>query len=188
MKINTDELPPLGDEYDGIPEVLVVGGWARDYFRDGVEPDDVDLMVAGTDAEEMESRGFTQVEAASGFGVFLDSLGREVALAREEVSTGDGHKDFDVHPVPADVPAREAVERDLKRRDFTVNAIAFDRDGYLWDPHHGVRDLDRGVLRAVDEHAFVHDPLRVLRGARFAARLGAEIDDSTKGAMKQVEL
>lgn len=184
MKLDQSEMPHFGNEFDGLP-AFVVGGWARDWFRDGVRPNDVDLMVAEVTPQEMKERGFTSVSAA-GFPVFLDSLGREVAIAREEVSTGDGHKDFDVTPVPASVEAEEAIERDLLRRDFTVNAIAFDRDGYLWDPHGGVDDLDRGIIRAVNDHGFVHDPLRILRGARFAGRLKADIEEDTKALMREM--
>ena len=174
----------LPQEYDGLP-VFVVGGAVRDSIR-GVEFHDIDLMVAEVTPSEMESRGFREIDSANNetFGVFQDSLGREVALAREEVSTGDGHDDFDVTPVESSVEASEALHRDLERRDFTVNAMAFDvRWETLHDPRGGVQDLEDGVLRAVNADAFKQDPLRILRGARFAARLDAEIEDTTKGAM-----
>lgn len=183
--IPLDELPELGDEYEGI-NAFVVGGAVRDWVR-GIEPHDVDLMVCGASADTLQSRGFRHIDSPNNetFGVFLDSDGREVAMAREEVSTGDGHRDFEVTTVPADVPPVEALMRDLKRRDFTVNAMAYSFDGELFDPHGGVADLNAGVIRAVDETAFVQDPLRVLRGARFAARLDFHIHHETLGAMAE---
>lgn len=174
----------LPQEFDGLP-VFAVGGAVRDTIR-GVPFTDVDLMVAEVSPSEMESRGFRRIDSPNNetFGVFQDSRQREVALAREEESTGDGHKDFEVTPVASSVEAGEAVQRDLKRRDLTVNAMAFDlRWDTLIDPHDGVSDLRDGVIRAVSHDAFRQDPLRVLRAARFAARLDAQIDDTTLGAM-----
>jgi len=174
----------LPSEFDGLP-VFLVGGATRDCIR-GLEPKDYDLMVAEVTPSEMESRGFLEIDNANNdtFAVFQDSLGREVAIAREEESTGDAHDEFAVEPVPASVEAGEAVSRDLKRRDFSVNAMAFDvRWETLHDPHGGVQDLEDGVLRAVDESAFRQDPLRILRGARFSARLDAEIEPATKSLM-----
>jgi len=188
MKIDHSELPPLNNQFIDIPQVLFVGGWARDFFRKGVEPTDVDIMVAGVSEKELLDRGFRKIDSSNNetFGVFQDNLGREVAMARTEVSTGDGHREFNVEPIFPDVDPREAIEIDLKRRDFTVNAIAFDRDGFLWDLHNGVEDLREGVIRAVDDSAFVQDPLRIVRGARFAAILNANITPSTKNLMREM--
>lgn len=180
-------LPELPDEFDNIP-TFVVGGWVRDSFREGVEPSDVDLMVAEVTPQEMRERGFREIDSPNNdtFAVFQDSLGREVAIAREEVSTGEGHTDFDVEPVPADVPASEAVERDLKRRDFRMNAMAIDiRHGVLHDPHGGHKNLERGRIQPVSVKSFKEDPLRILRGARFAARLGAELSGTAKALMHE---
>lgn len=177
----------LPEEFDGLP-VFAVGGWVRDRLRE-VVVEDVDLMVAEVTPQEMRDRGFTEVDNDGNgtFAVFVDSLGREVAIAREEQSTGGGYKDFEVKPVPADVPASEAVHRDLKRRDFTVNSLAFDlRHDVLHDPHDGIADLQAGIIRAVHSNAFRQDPLRILRGARFAARLEAEIDDTTLDLMQEM--
>lgn len=176
--IEETELP---QEFDGIP-VFIVGGAVRDTLR-GVDVEDIDLMVAEVPIEEMRARkGFREIDSPNNdtFGVFQDSLGREVALAREERSTGDGHDEFEIEPVPASVEAGEAAHRDLKRRDFTVNAMALDaRWGVVLDPHDGFTDLQNGVVRAVDSTAFRQDPLRIIRGARFAARLDAEIEEHT---------
>lgn len=177
----------LPDEFDGLP-TFIVGGWVRDSLLDGERPSDVDLMVAEVSPEEMESRGFRRIDSANNdtFGVFQDSLGREVALARQEQSTGPGHRDFDVTPVPEDVPASEAVERDLSRRDFTINAMALDaRFDVLHDPHDGRADLEAGAIRHVSDSSFKEDPLRILRGARFAARLDFDVAGETKDSMRE---
>lgn len=176
------DLPP---EFWRLP-VFVVGGAVRDAILDR-EVSDIDLMVAEVSPDEMLDRGFREIDSPNNetFGVFHDSLGREVAIAREEESTGDAHTDFDVRPVPADVPASEAVQRDLKRRDFTINAMAFDaRHEVLHDPHGGRGALDDGVVRHVSDSSFQEDPLRILRGARFAARLGFRVAIDTKTAMR----
>ena len=88
----------------------------------------------------------------------------EYALARTERKTAPGYKGFVFHAAP-DV----TLEADLARRDLTINAMALDEDGRLIDPHNGARDLRAGILRHV-RPAFVEDPVRILRLARFAAR------------------
>lgn len=182
-----DSLPvvALPPEFDGI-DVFIVGGFVRDLLRDDAEPSDVDLMVTGVEPDDLRARdGFTPVENET-FPVFFDSLGREVALAREERSDGSGHTAFEVNAVPADVPRLEALERDLLRRDFTVNAMALNpRNGMLFDPHGGREALERGIIEHTSRH-FVEDPLRVLRGARFSARLGAKVKSETAALMRVV--
>ncbi|WP_135666821.1 HD domain-containing protein [Halorhabdus rudnickae] len=174
------KLPP---EFDGI-DVAIVGGFVRDRLR-GVETNDVDLMVTGVTPGEMRDRRFRPIEGAS-FPVFQDTLGREVALARTEESTGEGHTGFEAHAIPADVPHEEAVRRDLERRDLTINALAVDaRTGGVFDPHGGMQDLETGTLRHVSE-AFAEDPLRVVRVARFRARTGFEIADETRRLMAEI--
>ena len=172
----------LGDEYEGIP-VFEVGGSVRDDMR-GVDSQDVDLAVAEVDGRELRERGFEKIDTSDAFPVFHDSQGREVAICREEVSTGSGYKEFDVEPVSPVVPAAEAIERDLARRDFTVNAMARNvRTGKLHDPFDGQQDLKDGVIRHV---SLEEDALRVLRAARFAARLEARVADETKDVMTRL--
>ena len=181
-----DSLPAveLPEEFQGI-ETFVVGGWVRDFIR-GKGSTDIDLMVCSVEPSELRSReGFTAVENET-FPVFFDSLDREVALAREEQNDGDGHTGFEVFAVPADVNRLEALERDLVRRDFNVNAMALNpRTAELFDPHGGRGDLQTGTIKHVSDH-FREDPLRVLRGARFAARLDAEVDQQTAVLMRDV--
>lgn len=175
----------LPNEFAGLEDrVFVVGGFVRDTLL-GRSSNDVDLMVAGVSVEEMESRDFQRVDATS-FPVFLDSLGREVALPRTEESTGAGHNDFEMAVISEDVPVEEAVRQDLERRDLTINAMAVNLgDGELFDPFDGQRDLSDGVVRHVSE-AFREDPLRVVRAARFAARFDFEIAEETRDMMEDV--
>ena len=152
-------------------EAYLVGGWVRDKLL-GLEPKDRDWVVVGTTPEEMIGRGFRQV--GRDFPVFLHPLTKEeYALARTERKTAPGHKGFLVHADP-DV----TLEEDLARRDFTINAMAMTPEGTLIDPFHGAEDLKNGILRHVSP-AFVEDPLRVLRLARFAAQLDFEVAQET---------
>jgi tRNA nucleotidyltransferase (CCA-adding enzyme) len=140
----------------------IVGGAVRDELL-GLPAGDRDWVVVGATPELMSSRGFLPV--GGDFPVFLHPETREeYALARTERKSGRGYKGFTFY-TGSDV----SLEEDLKRRDLTINAIARDVDGTLIDPLGGVRDLHARVLRHVGE-AFVEDPVRILRLARFAAR------------------
>lgn len=146
-------------------KIYLVGGAVRDGLL-GLPVDERDWVVVGGDAAQM--RALDYVEADQTFPVFLHpDTGEEYALARREVKRGEGYRGFEVDAGP-DV----SLEEDLRRRDLTVNAMAQDGAGKLIDPYGGRQDLDAGLLRHVSE-AFVEDPLRVLRIARFAAKLGA---------------
>ncbi len=129
----------------------------------GLPVQDRDYVVVGATPQDMVAAGFKPVGAD--FPVFLHpETKEEYALARTERKHGRGYKGFVVYSAP-DV----TLEDDLRRRDLTINAMAMDEAGRLIDPFGGQRDLEAGVLRHVSP-AFVEDPLRVLRVARFAAR------------------
>ena len=146
-------------------EVYLVGGAVRDALL-GIRGGDRDWVVVGQTPEAMLARGFRGV--GRDFPVFLHPDTREeYALARTERKSGRGYRGFVVDADPA-----VTLEEDLGRRDFTINAIARRPDGTLVDPFHGARDLESRVLRHVGP-AFVEDPLRVLRAARFMARRSA---------------
>lgn len=150
-------------------KVYAVGGQVRDEIM-GAEPKDRDYVVVGSSVEEMLSLGFTKVGAH--FPVFLHpETGEEYALARTELSTGDGYNDYEVQFAPT-----VTIEEDLRRRDLTINSIAKDleTDEYI-DPFGGIEDIKRKVIRATDPLAFVEDPLRILRAFRFSARLGWDV-------------
>ncbi|WP_353151888.1 hypothetical protein [Pollutimonas bauzanensis] len=143
-------------------DVYVVGGAVRDDLL-GLPAGDRDWVVVGATPEQMSRRGFIPV--GGDFPVFLHPKTKEeYALARTERKSGRGYKGFTFY-TGVDV----TLEDDLQRRDLTVNAIAQGPDGQLVDPLHGQEDIQRKVLRHVGQ-AFVEDPVRLLRLARFAAR------------------
>lgn len=158
---DTDKQAFADPATDGL-EVYIVGGAVRDELL-GLPAGDRDWVVVGATPEAMAARGFVPV--GGDFPVFLHPLTKEeYALARTERKSGRGYKGFTFH-TGTDV----TLEDDLKRRDLTINAIARAPDGRLLDPLGGRRDIKDKVLRHVGQ-AFVEDPVRLLRLARFAAR------------------
>ncbi len=140
----------------------LVGGAVRDRLL-GRTVEDRDFVVVGVSPAAMLSAGFQAVGAD--FPVFLHPTTREeYALARTERKSGHGYTGFVVHAGP-----EVTLEDDLRRRDFTINAMALDHRGTVIDPYGGLSDLAAGVLRHVSE-AFAEDPVRILRAARFLAR------------------
>ncbi len=143
-------------------QIYLVGGAVRDELL-GRPPGERDWVVVGADPEEMTRRGFKPV--GRHFPVFLHpDTKEEYALARTERKTGPGYHGFTFHTGPG-----VSLEDDLRRRDLTINAIAKSQTGKLIDPYGGKRDLENKLLRHVSR-AFVEDPVRILRVARFAAR------------------
>jgi tRNA nucleotidyltransferase (CCA-adding enzyme) len=162
-------------------KTYLVGGAVRDALL-GLPPGDRDFVVVGASVQQMLDAGYRQV--GRDFPVFLHpDTGEEHALARTERKSGRGYTGFVVHADPS-----VTLEDDLRRRDFTINAIARAQDGTLVDPFGGARDVEARVLRHVGE-AFVEDPLRVLRAARFMARfapLGFTVAPDTLALMRQM--
>ena len=163
-------------------KTYLVGGAVRDSLL-GLQAGDRDWVVVGATQAQMEADGFKAV--GKDFPVFLHPLtGEEYALARTERKSGRGYRGFVVDADPS-----VSLEEDLQRRDFTINAIARDEEtGELVDPWGGVRDIEQRVLRHVGP-AFVEDPLRVLRAARFMARfapLGFALAPETAALMREM--
>lgn len=159
-------------------KTYLVGGAVRDKLL-GIPVKDRDWVVVGATPEEMLKKNFKPV--GKDFPVFLHpETKEEYALARTERKSGKGYKGFTFHTSP-DV----TLEDDLQRRDLTINAIAEDGDGNLIDPYAGVVDLKEKLLRHVSP-AFVEDPLRVLRIARFAATLGFKIAPETMTLLREI--
>lgn len=159
-------------------ETYLVGGAVRDRLL-GLAVRDRDYVVVGATPEAMTARGFKMVGAD--FPVFLHpETKEEYALARTERKSGVGYKGFTVYAGP-----EVTLEDDLRRRDLTINAMAEDESGQVIDPFGGAADLKRGVLRHVAP-AFVEDPLRVLRVARFAARFGFSVAPETLALMRAI--
>ncbi|EDN68706.1 tRNA nucleotidyl transferase [Beggiatoa sp. PS] len=140
---------------------------------------DKDWVVVGATPEQLLELGYTQV--GRDFPVFLHPTTHdEYALARTERKTGRGYTGFSVYAAP-DITLTE----DLQRRDLTINAMALDSQGQLIDPFNGLADLQAGILRHVSL-AFVEDPVRILRVARFAARFGFRIAEETLVLMSEM--
>ncbi len=146
-------------------KIYQVGGSVRDKLR-GETPQDFDYVVIGSTPEQMLQLGFQQV--GKDFPVFLHPKTKEeYALARKEIKTGNGHRDFKFVFSP-----EVTLKEDLARRDFTCNAIAFDPETKEYiDPFNGREDIKKHILRHIDSEHFQEDPLRILRLCRFAAQL-----------------
>jgi putative nucleotidyltransferase with HDIG domain len=176
-------------------DAYLVGGALRDELL-GLESKDADFLVPGVDTEGLKEalapHGRVEDLIVAGRLVGarlyprdkairrLAPAGIEFAPPRKEVSTGPGRHDFEI---VAD--ASLSVEEDMRRRDFTVNAMAQRlATGEIVDPLGGRRDLERRVLRTVSASSFAEDPLRVVRALRFVSQLGFDLDDATLDQMR----
>ena len=161
--------------------VYLVGGAVRDRLL-GRPVQERDWVVVGATPEELTRLGYQPVGRE--FPVFLHpETHEEHALARLERKTGPGYRGFSTQFAPT-----VTLEEDLRRRDLTINAMAEDEAGTLIDPYGGRADLEARVLRHVSE-AFVEDPVRILRVARFAARyahLGFTVAPETLALMRRI--
>ena len=164
---------------------LVVGGWVRDRLM-GRPSKDVDIEVYGLPADRLRNilATFGAVNAVGESFTVYKVAGIDVSLPRRESKMGRGHKGFEVHGDPDLSPAEAA-----RRRDFTINAIAWDplRDEYV-DPFDGRGDIQRRILKVVDETTFADDSLRVLRALQFAARFEFELDPSAMELCRRIPL
>lgn len=162
-------------------QVYLVGGAVRDHLL-GHPYHEKDYVVVGATPEQLLAQGYQPV--GKDFPVFLHPETKdEYALARTERKSGHGYHGFEFY-----TDVNVTLEQDLIRRDLTINAIAMDDAGQIYDPYHGQQDLERRILRHVSD-AFVEDPLRVLRIARFAARykaLGFKVAEETLALMQEL--
>ncbi len=162
-------------------KIYLVGGTVRDNLL-GLPARERDWVVVGATPADLVAQGFKPV--GKDFPVFLHpDTHDEYALARTERKTAPGYHGFEFHASP-----EVSLEEDLRRRDLTINAMARDENGEIIDPFGGRRDLTNRVLRHVSP-AFVEDPVRILRVARFHARffeLGFSVADETREFMKNM--
>ena len=160
-------------------DIYLVGGAVRDNMLN-LPVEERDWVVVGATPDELTTQGYRSV--GKDFPVFLHpKTQEEYALARTERKSGAGHRGF-----VCDANAEVTLEQDLARRDLTINAIAQSPAGELIDPYGGLSDLQAKILRHVSP-AFVEDPLRILRVARFLARfepLGFRIAPETMTLMQ----
>lgn len=180
-----EDIAALVKEYGG--HTYYVGGYVRDRLL-GKQSKDIDIEVHGITPDVLkfilESKGELRTQGAS-FGVYnLAHHDIDIAQPRKEHTTGRGHKDFDVYVDPF-----IGCEGAAKRRDFTINAMMQDvLTGEIIDPYNGQEDLKNGIIRHVNDESFGEDPLRVLRGAQFAARFSFSIALETKELMSSMDL
>jgi tRNA nucleotidyltransferase (CCA-adding enzyme) len=172
-----------------VPRALLVGGYVRDMIMQR-EGKDVDIEVYGLAAPaliEVVEKLFGRADVTGeSFGVIKIMLDAEheldISLPRRESKNGNGHKAFLVESDPL-----MTIEEALKRRDFTVNAIAWDPlTDEIIDPYQGQADIASRTLRVVNEKTFQEDPLRVFRGIQFAARLEFGIEEKTFLLMREM--
>lgn len=160
-------------------QVYLVGGAVRDEQL-GLPVTERDWCVVGATPDDLLSQGYRQV--GKDFPVFLHpDSNEEYALARTERKTAAGYHGFEFDTSPS-----VTIEADLGRRDFTINALAKDENGELIDPYHGMADIENRLIRHVSP-AFAEDPVRILRAAKFAARLetlGFRIAPETRDMMR----
>jgi tRNA nucleotidyltransferase (CCA-adding enzyme) len=190
-EIDTARLPELVETLPGIETIrkiaerlpaYLVGGAVRDLLI-GIEGADLDVAVEG-DAEALAGIPGFELEREGLFltgRLELGELKVDVAQARAETYPRPGALP-EVHPA--------SIGDDLRRRDFTVNAMAVPlRDQeQLIDPHGGLEDLRSGLLRVLHERSFVDDPTRALRAARYAARFGFELEPETNKLLAEADL
>lgn len=184
--ISLQELPFKNDVEERGGNIYSVGGAVRDEFL-GKESKDLDVLITGIPMDELEQilSKYGRVDAVGkSFGIlkFKSQGGEEIdiAIPRTERPSGEGgHKGFDVtsdYTLP--------IEKDLERRDFTINAIAKDINGNIVDPFNGREDLKNKIIRVVNPEAFSDDPLRMLRAVQFASRFGFTIEPETMKMIK----
>ena len=164
---------------------LFVGGWVRDRLR-GQASKDIDLEVYGLASRDLRAvlERLDRVDAV-GESFTVYKIGPlDVSLPRTESKTGRGHRGFTVIGDP-----ELSVEQAARRRDFTINAIAWDpRSGEYLDPYGGRKDLEQRLLKVVDPATFPDDSLRVLRALQLAARFDLEVDGATKTLCRGIAL
>ena len=164
-----------------------VGGYVRDLILGDVGKD-IDIEVHGLTPDQLkgllDSLG-QRLDIGESFGIFgLRGYNLDIAMPRKESCRGRGHRDFDVFVDPHIGTLGAA-----KRRDFTINAMMQNvLTGEIIDHFGGREDLKNGIIRHVNTESFAEDPLRVLRGAQFAARFGFEIAEETKALCKHMDI
>lgn len=162
-----------------LPDAYFIGGCVRDALI-GLDPKDLDIEVHNTPEEkliEILSRHGKVDEVGRSFAVIKvttpDGEIHDFSLPRRENKTGQGHRDFTVEADPF-----MGTEQASLRRDFTINTIMVRAStGEVTDHFNGIKDLEAGMLRVVNDKTFAEDPLRVLRAFQFSARMGLQLDD-----------
>ena len=167
--------------------VYFVGGHVRDHLLQK-ENKDIDIEVHGITPAQLEAildELGERLSIGESFGIYgLRGYSLDIAMPRKETLRGRGHRDFDIFVDPF-----IGTEGAARRRDFTINALMMDvLTGEIVDHYGGQADLNAGILRHVCDDSFGEDPLRVLRGAQFAARFGFKIAPETVELCSRMDL
>ena len=160
---------------------IIVGGYVRDFFMDR-DSKDIDIEVYNISSlEQLKSKLELLApvhEVGKSFGVLkiqLDGYDFDISLPRTEIKTAKGHKGFNIQ-----TNGYLDFITAARRRDFTMNAIGYDvHTSSFLDPYDGREDIKNNLIRHVNDHSFVEDPLRILRAAQFAARFNFKLDTNT---------
>lgn len=185
-EVSVDGLPFKSEIEQAGGKIYSVGGAVRDGLLNKPSKD-LDLLITGLPLDKLEQilSKYGKVDSVGkSFGIIKFNTPKtgelDIAIPRTERPTGQGgYQGFEVtsdHNLP--------IEKDLERRDFTINAIAKDSTGNLIDPYNGQEDLKNKLIRMVNPQAFKDDPLRMLRAVQFAARFGFEIEPKTMEAIE----
>lgn len=170
-------------------EAYIVGGCVRDSLL-GKNPNDWDITTSATPYEVKDIFKRT-IDTGIQHGTVTVMVDKNISMGEEysfEVTTYRVDGKYEDHRRPTEVTFTASLEEDLKRRDFTINAMAYNHSQGVVDIFGGQQDLASGVIKAVGvaEHRFQEDALRILRAVRFAAQLGFDIEDETKKAMTKL--
>lgn len=189
MKLSDMEMAKrIAQEVDALGgRAYFVGGYVRDLII-GDAGKDIDIEIHGLTPDELKSVLDSlgeRMDIGESFGIFgLHGYSIDIAMPRRESCRGQGHRDFDVFVDPHIGTLGAA-----KRRDFTINAMMQNvLTGEIIDHYGGRDDLKAGIIRHVDDDSFAEDPLRVLRGAQFAARFEFRVAEETKALCKKMNL
>lgn len=166
--------------------IYFVGGLVRDHFLK-IASKDIDILVQNIPIDDLESilSKYGSIDkVGKSFGIIKWKVGGiviDVALPRTEISNGESHTDFIIN-----FDHTLSVEEDLQRRDFTINAIAYDiiNDCFI-DPFNGIKDIDLKLIRTVSETSFYDDPLRILRAVQFSGRFDFTLEKKTETSFEE---
>lgn len=164
-----------------------VGGYVRDKIMNK-ENKDIDIEVYGIPPEQLKAicgRLGRVDEVGQSFGVIkIRGIDIDISMPRTERSTGTGHKDFSVNVDPF-----MKTEDAARRRDFTINSIMQDViSGVYIDHFNGLDDLNKGIIKHINDKTFIEDALRVFRAAQFAARFNFSVSKDTINLCKKVDV
>lgn len=184
-----NELPFKNDVINAGGQIYSVGGAVRDGLL-GKDSKDLDILIAKVPIDKLmailsrySDKEVKEVGKSYGVIKFVPKGSKEeidIAIPRTERKTSGGHTGFDFFP-DHNLP----VEKELARRDFTINAIAKSHDGKIVDPFNGIEDLKNKIIRVIGEKSFSDDPLRMLRAVQFASRFGFTIEPETERMIKE---